>query len=76
MTVGTVMAIRNAARPGAGSVSSACWPSTSPVDAFDVSMSGAAAVTEISSEIDPTSITTSSVMNCCVPIVRPFARRS
>ena len=40
MTVGTVVPIRNAARPGDGSVCSACESITVPVDAVDVSMTG------------------------------------
>jgi hypothetical protein len=41
--------------------------STVPVDAFDVSISGVAAVTEIVSCTAPSSSVMSSVMNCCVP---------
>ena len=46
-TVGTVTAIRKTLRPTLGSVSSVFASSTSACDAFDVSMSGASAVTVI-----------------------------
>ena len=72
MTVGTVMPMRNALRPGAGSAWSVCRSSEAPVDAFDVSMIGDWPVTVIDSSIAPISSLTSSVMNCCVPTVRPF----
>ena len=72
MTVGTVMPIRNALRPGAGSGSSVCRSSTPPVDAVDVSISGDWPVTVTISSIAPTSSVTSSVTNCCVPTTIPF----
>ena len=46
-TVGTVTAIRNTLRPTLGSVSSVLASSTSACDAFEVSISGASAVTVI-----------------------------
>ena len=55
-----------------GSVSSVCLSSTSPVDAFDVSISGASAATVIVSSTAPTSSTISSVRNCCVPMRASF----
>ena len=64
----------NALRFRAGSASSVSLLSTSPVEAFDVSMSGASPATVIDSSTAPTSSIRSSVMNCCVPIVRPRAR--
>jgi hypothetical protein len=67
MTVGTVVPIRNAARPGEGSVCSVSELITVPVDAFDVSINGACPVTVMVSVTVPSSSTTSSVRNCCVP---------
>ncbi len=54
----------NALRPGEGSVCSAAESSVVPVDAFDVSISGAWPVTVTFSVIEPTSIVRSSVRNC------------
>ena len=56
MTVGTVVPIMNAERPGDGSVCSAAESSTVPCDAFDVSMIGDWPVTVMFSSIAPTSI--------------------
>jgi hypothetical protein len=67
MTVGTVVPIMKAERPGDGSDCSACVSSTVPCDAFDVSMIGDCPVTVMLSSRAPTSIVRSSVMNCCVP---------
>ena len=66
--------IMNALRPCDGSSSRISRSSTPPCDAFDVSMSGASAVTVIVSSIVPTSSVRSSVTNCCVAIRMP--RRS
>jgi hypothetical protein len=73
-TVGTVTAIRKTLRPTLGSVSSVLLSSTSACDAFDVSISGASAVTVIVSDTVPTSSVMSSVTNCCAPMRTP--RRS
>ena len=72
MTVGTDAAIMKIFRFKAGRDSSVFWSKTSPVDALDVSISGAAPVTVTVSSRAPTSRITSSVMNCCVPIVSPL----
>ena len=61
----------NALRPGDGSVCSAAESSTVPVEALEVSMSGAAPVTVTFSSIAPTSNVRSSVKNCCVPMRMP-----
>ena len=66
MTVGTVVPIRNAARPAAGSVCSAWLSRTVPCDAFAVSISGASPVTVTFSVIVPTSRSRSSTRNDCV----------
>ena len=72
MTVGIVMPIRKALRPGAGNTSSTSRSSVPPVEALDVSMSGAAPVTVIVSCNVPTSSVRSSVRNCCVPTRMPL----
>jgi hypothetical protein len=51
-----------------GSVSSVLLSRTSPVDAFEVSMSGASAETVMVSSTAPISSTMSSVRNCWVAI--------
>ena len=71
MTVGTVTPIMKAFRPGAGRLCSAWESITVPVDAFDVSISGASPVTVTFSVIAPTSIVRSRVRNCCVPMRIP-----
>ena len=71
ITVGTVVPIMNALRPGAGSVWSAAESITVPCEAFAVSMSGAEPVTVTFSVIAPISIVRSSVRNCCVPMRIP-----
>ena len=68
MTVGIVTPIRKALRPGAGRVSSTSRSSVPPVEAFEVSMSGAAPVTVTVSCSVPTSSAMSMVRNCWVPI--------
>ena len=73
-TVGTVTAMRKTLRPTQGSVSSVLASRTSACDAFDVSISGASAVTVIVSSSVPTSSVTSSVTNVCVEMRMP--RRS
>ena len=64
--MGTVTAKRNAERPPLGSVDSSSASITAPVDAVEVSMSGAAPVTVIVSWSWPTSRVMSTVRNCCV----------
>ena len=64
MTVGTVVPIMNALRPGAGSVCRAAESSTVPWEAFEVSMTGDCPVTTMFSSSAPTSRVRSSVMNC------------
>ena len=68
ITVGTVVPIMNALRPGEGSVCSAAVSRTVPCDAFEVSIIGDWPVTVMFSSSAPTSIVRSSGMNCCVPI--------
>jgi hypothetical protein len=61
MTVGIDTAMRNAARPGAGSVSRATRSSTVPCEALAVSMRGACPDTVIDSSSEPTSSVRSTI---------------
>ena len=68
-----VTPIRKALRPGAGRVSSTSRSSVPPVEALEVSMSGAAPVTVTVSCSVPTSSRMSRVRNCWVPMRTPGA---
>ena len=70
--MGTVTAKRNAERPALGNDSSWRESITLPVEAFDVSISGASPVTVMVSCSWPTSSLMSMVTNCCVATRMPL----
>src|SRR4029079_9790008 len=71
-TVGVRLAIRNTLRPGVGIDSRLFVSSTSPVDAFIVSISGDSPVTVIVSASAPTSSWMSRPRKSCVPTRTPL----